>query len=186
MCREFRLQPWPGNWGSVGRPSTPIYAETPRPDDLPLHHAAVTGCRGGTPTRVAALAIYALAGAVRSRGVVRQGMPGRQALEAQTYLDQLCQMDDRITRVYQLTQTFLVIVREHRGSDLSLLASMAQAHRCGILRLTEPRFDLLRWRARALSAHGAGSCRRRTWGSHPSLRFAEPFCAAPPGSPHIP
>jgi len=42
----------------------------------------------------------------------------KRAREAQTYLDQLCQMDARITRVYQLTQAFLALARERRGRDL--------------------------------------------------------------------
>jgi transposase len=41
-----------------------------------------------------------------------------RSAEAQTYLDQLCQMDARITRVYQLTQAFLALARERRGCDL--------------------------------------------------------------------
>jgi transposase len=42
----------------------------------------------------------------------------KRSAEAQTYLDQLCQMDARITRAYQLTQAFLAMVRERRGRDL--------------------------------------------------------------------
>jgi transposase len=37
---------------------------------------------------------------------------------AQTYLDQLCQMDASITRVNRLTQAVLAMVLERRGSDL--------------------------------------------------------------------
>jgi transposase len=42
----------------------------------------------------------------------------KRSAEAQTYLDQLCQMDASIMRAYRLTQAFLAMVREHRGSDL--------------------------------------------------------------------
>jgi transposase len=42
----------------------------------------------------------------------------KRSAEAQTYLDQLCQMDASIMRAYRLTRTFLALVREHRGSDL--------------------------------------------------------------------
>ena len=42
----------------------------------------------------------------------------KRSAEAQTYLDQLCQMDANITRAYQLTQAFLAMVRERRGRDL--------------------------------------------------------------------
>ena len=90
-----------------------------RPDGLPLHHAAATGRRRGTPTGVAALAIHPPPGAIRSCGVVCDGGPAaKRSAEAQTYLDQLCEMDARITRAYRLTQGFLALVRERRGSDL--------------------------------------------------------------------
>jgi transposase len=42
----------------------------------------------------------------------------KRSAEAQTYLDQLCQLDARITRAYRLTHAFLAIVRERRGADL--------------------------------------------------------------------
>jgi transposase len=37
---------------------------------------------------------------------------------AQTYVDQLTQADPSIAQAYRLSQTFLVMVREHRGHDL--------------------------------------------------------------------
>jgi len=51
----------------------------------------------------------------------------KRSSDAQTYLDQLCQMDARITRVYRLAQAFLAIVREHRGSDLEAWITAATA-----------------------------------------------------------
>jgi transposase len=42
----------------------------------------------------------------------------KRSAEAQTYLDQLCQMDARLTRAYQLTHAFLALVRERRGREL--------------------------------------------------------------------
>jgi transposase len=42
----------------------------------------------------------------------------KRSAEAQTYLDQLCQMHARITRAYQLTHAVLAMVRERRGGDL--------------------------------------------------------------------
>jgi transposase len=42
----------------------------------------------------------------------------KRSAEAQTYLAQLCQMDARIAQAYRLTQAFLTMVRERRGSDL--------------------------------------------------------------------
>jgi transposase len=54
----------------------------------------------------------------------------QRSAEAQTYLDQLCQMDARITRAYQLTHALLAIVRERWGSDLE--AWMAEVTQSGI------------------------------------------------------
>jgi transposase len=67
-----------------------------------------------------------------ARGVsfVMVGQAAKRFAEAQAYLDQLCQTDARITRAYQLTQAFLALVREHRGSDLE--AWMAEAMHSGI------------------------------------------------------
>jgi transposase len=57
----------------------------------------------------------------------------KRSREAQTYLDQLCQMDARITRAHGLTQGFLTMVRERRGRDLE--AWMAEAISSGIAEL---------------------------------------------------
>jgi transposase len=54
----------------------------------------------------------------------------KRSAEAQIYLDQLCQLDARIMRAYQLTQAFLAMVRERRGIDLE--AWMAEALHSGI------------------------------------------------------
>jgi transposase len=54
----------------------------------------------------------------------------KRSAEAQTYLDQLCQMDANITRVYRLTHAFLAIVRKRRGEALE--AWMAEAMHSGI------------------------------------------------------
>jgi transposase len=54
----------------------------------------------------------------------------KRSIEAQTYLDQLCQMDAGIARAYRLTQGFLAMVRERRGTDLE--AWMAEAISSGI------------------------------------------------------
>ena len=51
----------------------------------------------------------------------------KRAAEAQTYLDQLCQMDAGIMRAYQLTQGFLALVRERRGRDLEAWITAATA-----------------------------------------------------------
>ena len=54
----------------------------------------------------------------RAVSFVMVGPAAKRSAEAQTYLDQLCQMDARLTRAYQLTQAFLALVRERRGRDL--------------------------------------------------------------------
>jgi transposase len=55
------------------------------------------------------------------------GPAAKRSAEAQTYLDQLCQMDAGITRAYQLTQGFLTLVRERRGRDLAAWITAATA-----------------------------------------------------------
>jgi transposase len=57
----------------------------------------------------------------------------KRSREAQTYLDQLCQMDADIARAHVLSDTFLAIVRERRGADLE--AWMAAAIASGIAEL---------------------------------------------------
>jgi hypothetical protein len=57
--------------------------------------------------------------------------------DAQTYLDQLDQMDAGIAWAHGLTQAFLAMVRERRGDDLE--AWMAEATHSGIPELA--RFD---------------------------------------------
>jgi transposase len=54
----------------------------------------------------------------RAVSFVMVGQAAKRSAEAQTYLDQLCQMDARITRAYRLTHAFLAIVRERRGREL--------------------------------------------------------------------
>ena len=57
----------------------------------------------------------------------------KRSREAQTYLDQLCQMDAEITRADALIQTFLSMVRERRGDVLK--AWMEEATHSGIAAL---------------------------------------------------
>jgi transposase len=42
----------------------------------------------------------------------------KRSRDAQTYLDQLCQVEASVARAHQLTQAFLTLVRERRGRDL--------------------------------------------------------------------
>jgi transposase len=57
----------------------------------------------------------------------------KRSREAQTYLDQLCQMDAEITRADALIQTFLSMVRERQGEALT--GWMAEATDSGIAAL---------------------------------------------------
>jgi transposase len=51
----------------------------------------------------------------------------KRSSDAQTYLDQLCQMDARITRAYRLTHAVPAMVRERRGRDLEAWITAATA-----------------------------------------------------------
>jgi transposase len=57
----------------------------------------------------------------------------KRSHEAQTYVDQICQMDADIARAHALSEAFLAIVRERRGADLD--AWMAEAISSGIAEL---------------------------------------------------
>src|SRR5215510_2325887 len=50
-----------------------------------------------------------------------------RSTEAQTYLDQLCQMDAGIAQAHALTQGFLTLVRERQGHDLEAWLTAATA-----------------------------------------------------------
>jgi transposase len=54
----------------------------------------------------------------------------KRSCEAQTYLDQLCQIDADIARAHGLTHAFLAMVRARRGEDLN--AWMTEAMDSGI------------------------------------------------------
>jgi transposase len=54
----------------------------------------------------------------------------KRSLEAQTYVDQLCQVDVGIARAHALSQAFLAMVRERRGEDLETW--LAEAMHSGI------------------------------------------------------
>jgi transposase len=66
----------------------------------------------------------------RAVSFVMVGPAAKRSAEAQTYLDQLCQMDAGIAQAHGLTQGFLTLVRERRGSDLE--AWITAATDCGI------------------------------------------------------
>ncbi|HEX2184751.1 MAG TPA: transposase, partial [Chloroflexota bacterium] len=51
----------------------------------------------------------------------------KRSAAAQTYLDQLCQMNAGIAQAHALTQGFLTIVREQRGRDLEAWITAASA-----------------------------------------------------------
>jgi transposase len=54
----------------------------------------------------------------------------KESLEAQTYIDQLCQLDAGIARAHALSEAFLALVRERRGQDLGTW--MAEATHSGL------------------------------------------------------
>jgi transposase len=55
---------------------------------------------------------------------------GKRSSDAQTYVDQLCQVEASVARAYALSQAFLAMVRERRGNDLE--AWVAEAMDSGI------------------------------------------------------
>jgi transposase len=54
----------------------------------------------------------------------------KRSAEAQTSLDQLCQVETSVARAFALSQAFLALVRERRGDDLE--AWRAEAMHSGI------------------------------------------------------
>jgi transposase len=74
----------------------------------------------------------------------------KRSLEAQTYVDQLCQVNTRIARANVLIQAFLTMVRERRGADLEVWR--AEAMHSGIDELAR----FARGRQEDLSAVTAG------------------------------
>jgi transposase len=64
----------------------------------------------------------------------------KRSRDAQTYLDQLCQMDTGIARAHTLIEAFLAIVRERRGNDLKTW--MAEATHSGIAELVRFAYGL--------------------------------------------
>jgi transposase len=58
------------------------------------------------------------------------GQAAKRSAEAQTSLDQLCQVEASVARAYALSQAFVALVRERRGDDVE--AWMAEAMHRGI------------------------------------------------------
>jgi transposase len=54
----------------------------------------------------------------RAVSFVMVGPAAKRSAAAQTYLDQLCQLEAEIARAYRLSQGFLTLAREYRGRDL--------------------------------------------------------------------
>jgi transposase len=63
----------------------------------------------------------------RAVSFVMVGSAAKRSAAAQTYLDQLCQMEAGIAQAHALTQGFLTIVRERRGRDLEAWITAATA-----------------------------------------------------------
>jgi transposase len=120
-------------WRERGADSRQLWREM---QALGYTHSARTVCRFLTRLRRAAAAGHPPE-SQRSPYMRPQGPSARavscamvcpaakRSAEAQTYLDQLCQVDPRIARAYTLSQAFLTLVRERRGDDLE--AWMAEA-----------------------------------------------------------
>jgi transposase len=114
-------------WRESGADSRQLWREL---QTLGYSHSARTVCRFITQLRRAAEAGHPPESQrspyTRSQGPSARAVSfamvcpaAKRSAEAQTYLDQLCQLDARITRVYQLPQAFLALARERRGSDLA-------------------------------------------------------------------
>jgi transposase len=113
-------------WRESGADSRQLWREI---QALGYTHSAWTVCRFITQLRRAADAGHppesqrspytrSQGPSARAVSFAMVGQAAKRSAEAQTYLDQLCEMDARITRAYRLAQGFLAIVRERRGSDL--------------------------------------------------------------------
>jgi transposase len=63
----------------------------------------------------------------RAVSFVMVGPAAKRSAAAQTYLDQLRQMDAGIGQAHELTQSFLTLVRERRGRDLEAWLTAATA-----------------------------------------------------------
>ena len=113
-------------WRESGADSRQLWREI---QTLGYTHSARTVCRLITRLRRAADAgqppesqrspyMRSQGPSARAVSFVMACQAAKRSAEAETYLDQLCQMDASITRAYRLTQAFLALVRERRGSDL--------------------------------------------------------------------
>ena len=111
-------------WRESGADSIQLWREI---QALGYTHSARTVCRfitrlrraarRGISPRVTGLAVHPPAGPLGPCGVVRHGVPGREAVQdAQMYVEQLCQMEAGIARAHALSQAFLAMVRERRGA----------------------------------------------------------------------
>jgi transposase len=103
-------------------------------------HSARTVCRFMTRLRRAAEAGQAPEArtspytrpqgpSARARSFTWVCSKAKRSPDAQTYVDQLTQVDPSIAQAYQLSQTFLAIVRERRGDELE--AWMTEAMKSG-------------------------------------------------------
>jgi transposase len=94
-------------------------------------NAAAARERGRAGPPDPGLTVYSPPGTLGARHIVHSHLPrGKRSQGAQTYVEQLCQVDAGVARANQLIQAFLAIVRERRGHDLE--AWMAAATDSGI------------------------------------------------------
>jgi transposase len=125
-------------WRESGADSRQLWREI---QTLGYTHSARTVCRFITRLRRAADAgqppesqrspyMRPQGPSARAVSFVRVCPAAKRSREAQTYLDQLCQMDAGIAQAHGLTHAFLAMVRERRSADLE--AWMAEAISSGI------------------------------------------------------
>ena len=128
-------------WRESGADSWQLWREI---QTLGYTHAARTVCRFITRLRRAADAghppesqrspyMRPQGPSARAVSFVMVCPAAKRSREAQTYLDQLCQMDAGIAPAHGLTHAFLAMIRERRGADLE--AWMAEAITSGIAEL---------------------------------------------------
>jgi transposase len=104
-------------------------------------HSARTVCRfitrlrratdaGDPPESQRSPYTRALGPSARAVSFVMVCQAAKRSTEAQTYLDQLCQVEANVARAFALSQAFLALVRERRGAALE--SWMAEAMDSGL------------------------------------------------------
>jgi transposase len=125
-------------WRESGANSMQLWREI---QALGYTHSARTGCRfitrlrragevGGAPEMESSTYTRPQGPSARAVSFAMVCPAAKRSRKAQTYLDQLCQIDVDLAQAYALSQAFLTMVRERRGDHLE--AWMAEAIRSDI------------------------------------------------------